>query len=155
MAAIAFALVGTNDYQRAFEFYDRVLASIGIFPAYTFKKLRYYGRTWQNGGPVFGVTKPINREPATVGNGSMVAFRVESDGLVDKMYAEAIACGGTCAGKPAVLGQSDLYRCYGAYFRDLDGNKIEVLNYVNLPDGHIDVLEARARSTQGVHELEA
>lgn len=143
MGTLAFALVGTNDHQRAFQFYDRVLAKIDVYPALTLRKMRYYGKTWQNGGPIFGVTKPINREPALAGNGNMISFRVDKEEMVDAMYAEAIALGATCAGKPGVLRQNESYRFYGAYFKDLDGNKIEVFRGVFFPDGHVEIPDWR------------
>jgi catechol 2,3-dioxygenase-like lactoylglutathione lyase family enzyme len=133
MPRLGFTTVGTNDIDRAFEFYDRVFATISVYPCYTIGKLRYYGMAWENGGPIFGVTKPINREMATVGNGNMTAFIVETDELVDHMYAAAINYGGHCAGAPAVLNQDDSQRVYGAYFRDIDGNKFLVLNETYLP----------------------
>ena len=39
---------------------------------------------------------------------------------VDEVYATAIAQGGTCEGKPGDRGGG----FYAAYFRDLDGNKL-------------------------------
>ena len=138
-SSIAFALVGTNDHERAFKFYDNVLEKLGIYPAITLGKMRYYGKNWYNGGPIFGVTVPINRQPASVGNGCMVAFRAETEQMIDDAYHEAIRQGGECVGPPMVLKNDETQRVYGAYFRDLDGNKIELMRMVFLPEGHIEL----------------
>jgi predicted lactoylglutathione lyase len=50
----------------------------------------------------------------------MVALSAESPAVVDAVHAAAMAAGGTCEGPP---GQR-MDNFYGAYFRDLDGNKI-------------------------------
>jgi predicted lactoylglutathione lyase len=58
--------------------------------------------------------------PATVGNGSMLAFRFESPAEVDAFHAKALALGGTDEGAPGERGP----KMYFSYFRDLDGNKL-------------------------------
>jgi predicted lactoylglutathione lyase len=64
--------------------------------------------------------QPYNKMPATVGNGVMIAFDVGETGKVDALYKKALELGGSDEGPPGDRG--DNY--YGAYFRDLDGNKI-------------------------------
>jgi predicted lactoylglutathione lyase len=67
-----------------------------------------------------GVTKPFDGKPATRGNGTMVALQVDSKTKVDALYKLAIELGGTDEGKPGPRGDG----FYAAYFRDLDGNKL-------------------------------
>ena len=74
----------------------------------------------EHGQPGFALAQPFNKKPATIGNGCMVAFEVKSPAQVDALYKKAIALGGTDEGPPGDRG--DGY--YGAYFRDLDGNKV-------------------------------
>ena len=50
----------------------------------------------------------------------LVALSAASPEVVDQVHAAAMAAGGTCEGPP---GQR-MDNFYGAYFRDLDGNKI-------------------------------
>jgi catechol 2,3-dioxygenase-like lactoylglutathione lyase family enzyme len=71
----------------------------------------------------FWVAIPYDRQSASVGNGSMVAFAADSHAAVDAFYAAAIAAGGTDEGAP---GLRPHYHpdYYGAYVRDLDGNKL-------------------------------
>jgi len=51
----------------------------------------------------------------------MVALAVESRAKVDAIYGKAMELGGTDEGPPGPRGNSGYY---GAYFRDLDGNKL-------------------------------
>ena len=53
----------------------------------------------------------------------MVAFAAGSRANVDKLHAKALALGGTDEGAPGLRGPEE-YGFYGAYFRDLDGNKL-------------------------------
>ncbi|HKM15822.1 MAG TPA: hypothetical protein VJY63_07880 [Marinospirillum sp.] len=64
---------------------------------------------------------PFNKEPAQASNGTMVSFALGSKESIDAMYAKAIALGATCDGAP---GERIPNVFYGAYVKDLDGNKI-------------------------------
>jgi len=66
------------------------------------------------------LSKPYNGEPATVGNGVMAAIRVDSKEAVDAIYNKALELGGADEGPPGQRGDG----FYAAYFRDLDGNKL-------------------------------
>ncbi len=115
---IGYVTLGTADVQRAAAFYDALLGEIGA------------GRFMQSDDfiawavapktPGLSVIKPQDGKPASVGNGVMVALAVESPEQVDAMYAKAIELGGTDEGKPGPRGSG----FYAAYFRDLDGNKL-------------------------------
>ncbi len=115
---IGYATLGSNDRQKSGAFYDELLGILGA------KRAMEDGDRlilWANGkGPMLGVIKPYNGEPATVGNGNMVALAVGSRENVDKIYAKALELGGTCEGAPGLRGGN----FYGGYFRDLDGNKL-------------------------------
>jgi predicted lactoylglutathione lyase len=77
---------------------------------------------WGSPGPSagFALAKPNNGEPATVGNGCMGALAASSKEQVDKIYQLALDMGGTDEGPPGA--RTDNF--YAAYFRDLDGNKL-------------------------------
>ena len=72
--------------------------------------------------PVLSVTKPFDGNPATVGNGTMVALAMDSRDKVDGLYTKAIELGARDEGPPGL--RSDNF--YAAYFRDPDGNKLNV-----------------------------
>jgi len=116
---IGYATIGTNDLEKASKFYDAVLAPLG--GGRTFAngdRMQFYG---SKGSPaMIAVSKPYDEKPATAGNGSMFGLPAETKEAVDAAYAAALAAGGACDGPP---GQR-LPTFYGAYFRDLDGNKV-------------------------------
>ena len=115
---IGYVSVGTNDFKRAAAYYDKLMMAMGA------KRVMDYETfiAWKEGDdkPGFALASPFNKKPATVGNGTMVAFQVDSPERVEALYKQAIALGGTDEGPPGDRG--DGY--YGAYFRDLDGNKL-------------------------------
>ncbi len=61
-------------------------------------------------------------QPATVGNGVMAAIVVDSKEKVDRVYKKAIDLGAQDEGPDGPRGDS----FYAGYFRDLDGNKLNV-----------------------------
>ena len=61
--------------------------------------------------------------PASPGNGVMVAIPVLEPAQVQRVYDKAIALGAQDEGAPGSRGNSGFY---AAYFRDLDGNKLNV-----------------------------
>jgi predicted lactoylglutathione lyase len=67
-----------------------------------------------------GHTRVFDGNPATVGNGVMVAMQMPSKGAVDAFYNKALELGATDEGAP---GQR-IEGFYAGYFRDLDGNKL-------------------------------
>jgi catechol 2,3-dioxygenase-like lactoylglutathione lyase family enzyme len=118
MATLGYGTVGSNRLEEAKAFYDALLGSAGITPMFEHPTGgRIYG---SKGSLTFGVLGPYNGKPATVGNGAMFAFRLDTPSEVDAFYAKALALGGTCEGAPGERGP----KMYFSYFRDLDGNKL-------------------------------
>ncbi|ALT78601.1 VOC family protein [Paucibacter sp. KCTC 42545] len=117
---IGYTTLGTNDLPRASAFYDEVFGVLGI------KRIMDFGRgyAWGTGmdKPGFGLMTPFNKEPATVGNGVMIALVVDSRAKVDAVHAKALALGGKDEGAVGLRGEG----FYAGYFRDLDGNKLNV-----------------------------
>ncbi|AZC94887.1 VOC family protein [Pseudomonas chlororaphis] len=117
--------IGTNNFASATDFYKRLLAPLGInllaLKHNPDRALFTQSRTTSE--TAFCVYSPLNGEPATPGNGSMVAFEARTRAQVDDFYAVAMATGATDEGAPGPRPQySPDY--YGAYIRDPDGNKI-------------------------------
>jgi predicted lactoylglutathione lyase len=115
---IGYVCVGTNDLKRAAAYYDKLLAEVGAKRIMDYDTFIVWGTG--KGKAAFALTEPYNKLPATVGNGVMVAFGCDEPAKVDALYKKAIELGGTDEGPPGPRG--DGY--YGAYFRDLDGNKL-------------------------------
>ncbi len=118
MAMLSYCTVGSNHLQEAKAFYDALLGSAGITPVFEHPS---GGRIYaKDRSPCFGVLGPYDGKAATVGNGSMFAFRFDTRDEVDAFHAKAIALGGADEGAPGDRAP----KMYFSYFRDLDGNKL-------------------------------
>lgn len=118
-------MVGANDIDASKKFYDAVLGTLGIGPGVTDDKGRVF---YLSAGGVFAVTKPINGEPATHGNGSTIGFAVKDPATVDAWHAAGVANGGTTCEDPPGVREGGLGRMYLAYLRDPAGNKLCALH---------------------------
>ncbi len=115
---IGYATLGSNDLEKAKAFYDVVLGELGGKRTMSMDRMQGYGSA--AGGAMLAVCRPYDEKRATPGNGMMIALAAASRELVDKTYKTALANGGTDEGAPGLRGET----FYGAYFRDLDGNKL-------------------------------
>ncbi|MEM1284078.1 MAG: VOC family protein [Pseudomonadota bacterium] len=120
--------VGCSDLDRAATFYDAVLIPIGLVRRPVIPDGGPAAACWivpERQLPRFYVYLPFDRQPASAGNGSMVAFTAPSPAAVDTAYKAGLAAGGSSEGEP---GPRDRYGegYYGAYLRDPDGNKVHV-----------------------------
>jgi catechol 2,3-dioxygenase-like lactoylglutathione lyase family enzyme len=113
-------MVGVKDLDASKKFYDAVLGTIGV-PAGAANRNRYFYRSPSG---TFGITTPINGEPATHANGGTIGFTVASPEQGDAWHAAGLANGGTTCEDPPGFRDSPAGRMYLAYLRDPDGNKI-------------------------------
>jgi catechol 2,3-dioxygenase-like lactoylglutathione lyase family enzyme len=120
---INYLMVGTNRFEDSIAFYDGLMPAMGATRVYATE--RNVGWGWGVGTPMFILTRPYDQRQATVGNGSMVAFEVESPELVDELHAKVLALGGSSEGDPGPRGE----HMYVGYWRDLDGNKFNFICY--------------------------
>ena len=118
---IGYVTLGTNDIKRSAAFYDKLLAEIG---AKRVMEQQDSFIVWGNSptGAALSVTKPFDGKPATVGNGVMVALVVKEPAQVDKLYKKALELGAKDEGAAGPRGAG----FYAGYFRDPDGNKLNV-----------------------------
>ncbi|MDC0031728.1 VOC family protein [Candidatus Pelagibacter sp.] len=123
---IGFVMVGTNDLNKAINFYDVLLEIIDLKRAVTNEKYAGYSLKENSEDIEFYVTNPANKEKATFGNGTQISFLVKSKETVNKFYNLGIKLGGKDEGPPGI--RSGDYYCY---FRDLDGNKICAFSKIN------------------------
>ena len=117
-------ILGVNDLEKSKKFYDALLGTLGIGPGVA-NKNRYFYRTPAGN---FGITTPINGEPATHGNGSTIGFRMESPEQADAFHAAGVANGGTTCEDPPGWRDNGFGALYLAYLRDPDGNKLCALH---------------------------
>ena len=121
---IGYVTLGARDLDRARAFYDALLAEIGAKRLMQLPDNGFtlWGREW--GQPGLAVLTPYDEQEARPGNGTMTALAVNSRELVHKVHAKALELGGSDEGGPGVRGEEGPQAFYGAYFRDLDGNKL-------------------------------
>ena len=97
---IGYVTVGTNDLARAARFYDAIAAEMGTGRMMEFYSFIAWGTP--GGGAGIAATKPFDGAAATVGNGVMVALEASDAAQVDRLYAVALAHGGSDEGTPGL-----------------------------------------------------
>ncbi len=122
---IAHVSIGTNRFDDAVAFYDKVMSSIG---AKRIVEVPGMAISWGKEFPEFWVQLPYDGKAAETANGSHFAFLAESQEMVDNFYEAGLAAGATDDGKPGPRPEySDAY--YGCFLRDLEGHKIEAMHW--------------------------
>ena len=118
---IGYVTLGTNDLPRAAQFYDAIAAHFGVGRMMEFDSFIAWGE--MGGAPGIAATKPFDEQEATVGNGTMVALQVDRPAKAQAGQDTAMAHGGSDEGAPGPRGDDGFY---AGYFRDPDGNKLNV-----------------------------
>ena len=114
-------MVGANDVGASKKFYDAILAVVGVPPGRVDDKGRVFYMTKTG---VFGITKPINGEPACAANGGTIGFAADSPEAADAWHIAGLANGGSACEDPPGLREGKMGKLYLAYLRDPAGNKI-------------------------------
>jgi len=127
---ISYVTVGADDIARAKRFYSAFLPALG------------YGLTEGSEGlsfalpvkpgqsvvlPDFYVKPTFDGNPASAGNGAMVAFEASSQSQVRDLHAAALAAGGVNEGQPGFRASYGPH-FYVGYLRDPQGNKIALFS---------------------------
>lgn len=115
---IGYVTLGTNDLARGARFYDAIATELGVERMMQTDRYIAWGKP--GGGAGLGLTVPYDGKPAAVGNGVMVAFEARDRAQVERIHTLALSLGGQDEGAPGPRGEG----FYAAYFRDLDGNKL-------------------------------
>jgi len=123
---LGYLTIGANDIRRSERFYTAVLGPLGYEKAehedgvaYTLPAIP--GRV--DGPCAVYVRKPYDGREATVGNGSMIAFRVPTHAQLRALHSAGIAAGGVDEGAPGFRAQYSKNFFVG-YLRDPLGNKL-------------------------------
>ena len=114
---IGYATIGVTDMDRAVAFYDGLLGEVGGKQLMDVGRIKFYGT---GEGAMLAICIPYDEKDPQPGNGNMIAIPGGSREGVDKLYAKARELGATDEGEPG----ERMPVFYGAYVRDLDGNKI-------------------------------
>ena len=125
-------MIGTNDIERAGRFYEAVLKVLGLQapPARSVNntgQLRLFFRHQDN---TLALTQPIDGAPASVVNGSTIAFRCDTPEVVDAFHDAAVRSGATSIEDPPGLRTLGPFTYYLAYVRDPDGHKLCAIHRV-------------------------
>ena len=115
---VGYVTVGTNDMAASAKFYDALLGTIGAKRLMDSESFIAWGTG--PGAAMLSIIKPYDKQPATPGNGVMVALQVDSKEKVDALYKKALELGAKDEGAAGPRGPG----FYAGYFRDLDGNKL-------------------------------
>ena len=115
---IGYTTLGSNNFDAAAAYYDALLSELGASRMMDMDGFIL----WAADGamPGFALARPFNGEPATVGNGGMVALSCSSQEQVQQVYNRALELGGSDEGVPGPRGDG----FYAGYLRDPEGNKL-------------------------------
>ena len=114
-------MVGSNDIEASKKFYDATFQAIGGKPGIVDDKGRLI---YMHNGGLFLVTKPIDGEPATAGNGCTIGFAMDGPEQAKAWHDAGVAAGGTSIEDPPGVREGGFGQLYLAYLRDPSGNKI-------------------------------
>lgn len=115
---IGYVTLGTNKFDDAAVFFDELFGSIGA--SRMMESDRFIAWSSAPTGPWVSIIRPFDGNPATVGNGVMVAIAMDTRAKVDAFHAKALELGAADEGAPGIR----FGNFYAGYFRDLDGNKL-------------------------------
>ncbi len=117
-------MVGANDIEESRQFYNALLGSLGYPEGVMDEKGRVF---WFTDTGIFAISKPIDGQPASCGNGSTVGFAVNGPEQADAWHAAGLANGGTTCEEPPGVREGPM-ALYLAYLRDPSGNKLCALH---------------------------
>ena len=115
---IGYSTIGVNDLDRAVGFYSELLAELGATQLFGNERIKFFGTGTD--AAMLAVCIPYDEQAQHRGNGNMIAISAGDRPNVDKLYAKALSLGATDEGEPGERNPA----FYGAYVRDLDGNKL-------------------------------
>lgn len=116
--------MGVSDFPRALAFYTPIMDLLGYPLRFCEPERPWAG--WQSAPgprPLFLIGHPFDGRAHAPGNGQMTALMAHRRHQVDEVYALALVQGALCEGPPGLRPHYHAHY-YGAYFRDLDGNKL-------------------------------
>jgi catechol 2,3-dioxygenase-like lactoylglutathione lyase family enzyme len=118
-------MLGTNDIERSKRFYDAVLGVLGA--GEPMRSENATGQTrlfYRHEGSTFGLSEPIDGQPATASNGFTLGFKCNSPEQLKQFHDTAVAHGGISIEDPPGLREGKMGSMYLAYVRDPDGHKL-------------------------------
>lgn len=114
-------MLGADDIDGSKKFYDAVIGALGGKPGMVDPKGRV---VYMHGGSIFLLTKPIDGQPASCGNGSTIGFAADGPEQADAWHKAGLEAGGTAIEDPPGIREGAGMKLYLAYLRDPAGNKV-------------------------------
>jgi|CXWL01.1.fsa_nt_gi catechol 2,3-dioxygenase-like lactoylglutathione lyase family enzyme len=124
--SLSYVTLGTNDPAKAKPFYAALMAPLGGTMAADYEGFTFCYEL-PDGGKMW-ITRPQNKLEASVGNGVTIGITTDSEAKVDAAHAAGLMAGGINEGDPGPRPDFGP-EFYGAYVRDLDGNKLALVHY--------------------------
>ncbi|WP_420564586.1 VOC family protein [Thalassobaculum sp.] len=116
--------VPVSDLERSADFWERVLAPLGLSRLVVRERTVGFGKRY----PEFWINLREDLAPAPADTGAHVCLRAPDRAAVDAFHAAALTGGGRSDGAPG-LRQASMTTYYGAFIRDADGNKVEAVTF--------------------------
>lgn len=125
-------MIGTHDIERAGRFYEALLKVLGAEapPIRSTANTGHQRLFFRHDGNTLAITQPIDGEPATVANGSTIAFKCDSPERVREFHDTAVRFGAVSIEEPPGLRTLGPFTYYLGYVRDLDGHKLCAIHRV-------------------------
>jgi catechol 2,3-dioxygenase-like lactoylglutathione lyase family enzyme len=120
-------MLGANDIEASKTFYDATLGALGHGPGIFDDKGRCFYFTDSG---IFSLSKPIDGEPASHGNGSTIGFAAADPATAEAWHAAGLANGGVTCEDPPGVREGAAGKIYLAYLRDPSGNKVCALHRI-------------------------
>ena len=116
--------VPVRDLAASAAFYERLLAPLGLARLVERPATIGFGKKY----PEFWLNLRPEMPPIPVDTGMHVCLRAPSEDAVRAFHALALEHGGRSDGEPRQR-QAAMTTYYGAFIKDLDGNKIEAVTF--------------------------
>lgn len=120
--------IAVRDLAASAAFYERVLATLGLKRVVERAGSVGFGKAY----PEFWLNQRAGLPPVSDDSGCHYCLRARDETVVREFHAAALGAGGRSDGAPGPR-QGVMTRYYGAFIRDLDGNKIEVATFPRAP----------------------
>jgi catechol 2,3-dioxygenase-like lactoylglutathione lyase family enzyme len=114
-------MIGANDIQASKVFYDAILGELGHEAGVCDEIGRCFYFTDTG---VFALTKPIDGNEASHGNGSTIGFAATSPEQVNAWHATGLVNGGVACEDAPGIREGGVGKLYLAYLKDPSGNKV-------------------------------
>jgi catechol 2,3-dioxygenase-like lactoylglutathione lyase family enzyme len=116
--------IPVSDLARAAEFWESVLAPLGLKRVVERERTVGFGKTY----PEFWLNLRASLPPAPLDTGAHICLRAPDRAAVDAFHAAALTLGGRSDGTPGPR-RAEVTTYYGAFIRDFDGNKVEAVTF--------------------------